>query len=130
VILQVIILAILVLAMVARLKHGPMRHALLMGSAIVLHTVAIFAIMVPSLLGMGGLLKDLLTRFAVITVTHSVVGSLVEIMGVWLVASWLFNRRSVEKCFRRKNVMRLTIALWLLEIVLGIFVYLMLYPFA
>jgi uncharacterized membrane protein YozB (DUF420 family) len=130
-ILQVIILAILGLAIIARLKHSNVKHALMMGSAIVLHTFAIFAIMVPSLLSMesssAGLLKDLLTRFALVTVTHSIMGSLVEIMGVWLVASWLFNRSSVEKCFKRKNVMRVTIVLWLAELVLGIFVYMMLY---
>ncbi|HVP15949.1 MAG TPA: hypothetical protein VMT42_01105 [candidate division Zixibacteria bacterium] len=130
-ILQVIILAVLGLAIYARLRHSYMKHAVMMGSAIVLHTFAIFAIMIPSLLSMEssptGLLKDLLTRFALVTVTHSIIGGLVEIIGVWLVVSWLFNRSSVEKCFRRKNIMRATIALWLAELVLGIFVYMMLY---
>ena len=113
--------------MYARLKHSNLKHAVMMGSAIVLHTVAIFAIMLPSLLSlsMSVILKNL-SRLALVT-THSMIGSLVEIMGVWLVASWLFNRSNVEKCFKRKNVMRVTIALWLTELVLGIFVYMMLY---
>jgi uncharacterized membrane protein YozB (DUF420 family) len=130
-ILQVVILAILGLAIVARLKHSFVKHALMMGSAIVLHTFAIFAIMIPSLLSMesspAGLLKDLLTRLALITVTHAIVGSLVEIIGVLLVALWLFNRSKVDKCFKRKNIMRVTIALWLTELVLGFFVYMILY---
>lgn len=126
-ILQVIILAVLGLAIYARLRHSRVKHALMMGSAIGLHTLAIFAIMIPSLLEMGGPLKSLPPRFALITVTHATIGSLVEIMGVWLVVSWLSNRASVEKCFKRKNVMRVTITLWLAELVLGIFVYMMLY---
>ena len=117
--------------MYARLKHSNVKHAVMMGSAIVLHTVAIFAIMVPSLRSLesssAGYFKDFLTRFAAVTVAHAIIGSLVEIMGLWLVVAWLFNRGSVEKCFNRKNVMRVTIALWLTELVLGIFVYMMLY---
>jgi uncharacterized membrane protein YozB (DUF420 family) len=48
-------------------------------------------------------------------------------MGIWLVATWVSNRAGVERCFKRKNVMRVTIALWLLELVLGIYIYMMLY---
>jgi uncharacterized membrane protein len=128
------------LAIYARLKHSIVKHAMLMGSGIVLHTVAIVAIMVPSLLSMGVLLRNLLTGFALLTIVHATVGSLVEIMGIWLVATWvllplrrsarttwLSNTASVEKCFKRKNVMRVTIALWLTELILGIFIYMMLY---
>jgi uncharacterized membrane protein YozB (DUF420 family) len=104
-----------------------------MGVGIVLHTVSIFLIMVPSLLSMVNpssqvhLLANLLTGFALLVITHATLGSLVEIMGIWLVATWLPNRAGVEKCFKRKNVMRVTIALWLLELILGIYIYKMLY---
>ncbi|MGA2310409.1 MAG: hypothetical protein ABSG57_12795 [Candidatus Bathyarchaeia archaeon] len=126
-ILQAIILVVLGLAIYARLKHSIVKHAMLMGSGIVLHTVAIVAIMVPSLLSMGVLLRNLLTGFALLTIVHATVGSFVELMGIWLVATWLSNTASVEKCFKRKNVMRVTIALWLTELILGIYVYMMLY---
>jgi uncharacterized membrane protein len=126
-ILQAIILVVLGLAIYARLKHSYVKHAMLMGSGIVLHTVAIAAIMVPSLLSMDVLLRNLLTGFALLTIAHATVGSLVELMGIWLVATWLSNTVSVEKCFKRKNVMRVTIALWLTELILGIYVYMMLY---
>jgi hypothetical protein len=127
-ILQAIVLVVLGLAITARLKHSYVKHAMLMGSGIVLHTVAIVAIMVPSLLSMGVLLRNLLTVFALLTIVHATVGSLVELMGIWLVATWLPNTVSAEKCFKRKNVMRVTIALWLTELILGIYVYMMLYP--
>jgi uncharacterized membrane protein YozB (DUF420 family) len=126
-ILQAIILIVLGLAIYARLKHSYVKHAMLMGSGIVLHTVTIVAIMVPSLLSMDVLLRNLLTGFALLTIAHATVGSLVELMGIWLVATWLSNTASVEKCFKRKNIMRVTIALWLTELILGIYVYMMLY---
>jgi uncharacterized membrane protein YozB (DUF420 family) len=140
-ILQAIILVVLGLAIYARLRHNYVKHAMLMGSGIVLHTVAIFAIMVPSLLSMGVPFRSLGTGFASLTILHATVGSLVEIIGIWLVATWVLlplrgsaratwrsNTASVEKCFKRKNVMRVTIALWVTELILGIFIYMMLYP--
>jgi uncharacterized membrane protein YozB (DUF420 family) len=129
-ILQAIIFSFLALAVYARLKHSYMKHAILMGSGIVLHTVTIVTIMVPSLLSMehdGVHLLTNLTDFALLTIAHAAIGSLVELLGVWLVATWLFNTAGVEKCFRRRNVMRVTIALWLTELILGIYVYMMLY---
>ena len=126
-ILQTVILVILGLAVYARLKHSMVKHAVLMGSAIGLHTLAIGAIMVPSLLSLSALVSKLLTRFALLTIVHATLGSIVEILGLWLVATWLSNRTNVEKCFKRKNIMRVTIALWLTELILGIFVYVMLY---
>jgi len=127
-ILQIIILGLLGLAVYFRLRHSFVRHGFVMGAAIGLHTAAIFGIMVPSLLSMDGLLGNFLTNFALITLTHAAVGTLVEIMGVWLVVAWLHDsNRAVEKCFGRKNVMRVTIALWLAELALGLLVYAMLY---
>lgn len=113
--------------MYARLRHSFVRHAAMMGFSIVLHTVSIVTIMVPSLLSMHGLLENLPSRFALLTLTHATIGSLVEIMGIWLVVSWFFNMASIEKCFGRKNVMRVTMALWLIELILGVYVYMMLY---
>lgn len=115
------------MAVYFRLRHSYAKHAVMMGTAIGLHTATILVIMVPSLLSMDGLLADFLTRFSLITLTHAMVGSLVEIMGIWLVAAWLTDTARVEKCARRKNVMRVTIALWLVELVLGIYIYMMLY---
>jgi uncharacterized membrane protein YozB (DUF420 family) len=125
-ILQAIIVVLLASAIYARLRHNSMSHGTLMGSGVALHTVSIFAIMVPSLRSMDGLLRSF-TRFSLLTITHAAVGSLVEVLGLWLVASWLFSRVNVEKCFRRKNVMRITMVLWLIELVLGVYVYMMLY---
>lgn len=126
-ILQAMIFSVLALAVYARLRHSYVKHAAMMGFSIVLHTVSIVTIMVPSLLSMDGLLQNLQTRFALLTLTHAAIGSLVEVMGIWLVASWFLNTVSIEECFGRKNVMRVTIALWLTEIILGVYVYMMLY---
>jgi|GEM_PF-3553550 len=127
-ILQIIILGLLGLAVYFRFKNSLVRHGFMMGAAIGLHTAAIFGIMVPSMLGLDGLLGNFMTNFALITLTHAALGTLVEIMGVWLIVAWLHDSsRAVGKCSGRKNIMRITIILWLAELALGLLVYTMLY---
>lgn len=126
--LQTIIVVLLAVALYARLRRSYFKHGVFMGLGISLHTVSIFLIMVPSLLSLeGGLLRNLLSRLSLVTLTHAAVGSLVEIMGLWLVLAWLTNTKGIEKCTKRKNVMRITIAFWLTELVLGIYIFMMLY---
>jgi uncharacterized membrane protein YozB (DUF420 family) len=56
------------------------------------------------------------------------VGSVVEILGVLLVVAWVFNRTRIDNCFKRKHLMEATIILWILELILGLYVYINLYP--
>jgi hypothetical protein len=121
-VLQAIILGLLGSAVYFRLKRRYVTHGVLMSASMGLHTVAIFAIMVPSLISLGQV-----RSLSVFALTHSAVGSLVEVVGVWLVASWLTNIAGVEKCVNRKNIMRVTIALWVAELILGVYVYATLY---
>jgi uncharacterized membrane protein YozB (DUF420 family) len=86
--------------------------------------------MIPSLLGLDGLISGLSTRLSLLVVTHAVVGSVVETLGVLLVVAWIYDRTGVDNCFRRKHLMEAAIVLWILEIVLGVYVYMTLYPFA
>ena len=122
------ITATLVLALFAIVKKKYMIHGIIMVCSIVLHTISALVIMVPSLLSLDGALSDLSTHLSLLVVTHTVVGSIVEMLGVFLVAAWISNRTKVDNCFRRKHVMEATIVLWVLEFVLGVYVYMTLYP--
>jgi uncharacterized membrane protein YozB (DUF420 family) len=123
-----VITATLVLALFAIVKKKYMIHGIIMVCSIVLHTISALVIMVPSLLSLDGALSDLSTHLSLLVVTHTVVGSIVEMLGVFLVAAWISNRTKVDNCFRRKHVMEATIVLWVLEFVLGVYVYMTLYP--
>lgn len=126
-ILQAMIFVALASGMYAKLKRSYAKHATIMGISIVLHTVSIVTIMIPSLLSMSGLFENLLTRFALLTIIHAMIGSLVELIGILLVATWFFHTVSIEKCLKRKNIMRVTMTLWLIELILGAYIYMMLY---
>jgi uncharacterized membrane protein YozB (DUF420 family) len=128
-IFQVVIAAFLVSALLTIARKKYRIHGAIMGCCIVLNTISIFAIMVPSLTSLDGAIGGLSTRLSLLVVTHAFVGGAVEILGVLLVAAWVFNGTRVDNCFRRKYLMTATIILWILELVLGVYVYITLYPF-
>jgi uncharacterized membrane protein YozB (DUF420 family) len=128
-IFQVVIAAFLVSALFAIAKGKYRTHGAIMGCCIALNTISIFLVMVPSLLGLDGLISRLSTRLSLLVVTHAIVGSVVETLGVLLVVAWVFDGTRVDNCFRRKRLMEAAIILWMLELVLGVYVYVTLYPF-
>ncbi|HVP40675.1 MAG TPA: hypothetical protein VMS95_01815 [Candidatus Krumholzibacteriaceae bacterium] len=128
--LQMVIFAVLLAGfLLAKFKRSFMKHGITMLVALVLHTVLIFGIMVPSLLSLeeAGLLANLSGRLALFTVPHAILGSIVEIFAIYLVGTFLFNRVNVKSCFKNKRQMKVTIILWFLEIILGVYIYILLY---
>ena len=128
-IFQVVIAAFLVSALFAIAREKYRIHGTIMGCCVALNTISIFLVMVPSLLGLDGLISGLSTRLSLLVVSHAALGSVVETLGVLLVVAWVSNGTRVDNCFRRKHLMEAAIVLWMLEIVLGVYVYMTLYPF-
>ncbi len=96
-----------------------------MFAATLLHSVTILAWMIPSFSGLitapGAIsLVDLLTIGIII---HAIAGMIAVILGVWIVASWRL-RVDVKTCFAKKNIMRVTITLWIIALAIGIILYL------
>jgi len=59
---------------------------------------------------------------------HAVLGTLVEILGIYLVLRWVLHRIDTKFCFGRKLLMKITFVLWLAELLLGVYGYFLLYP--
>jgi hypothetical protein len=96
-------------------------------TAVVLQTIAIFAIMIRSF---GAIISgDFPVAVSTITAVHGTLGILAEVLGVWIVASWRL-RTSLQYCAPKKNLMPLTLSLWLTALILGMRIYLHFYtPF-
>ena len=67
----------------------------------VLHTIAIFAIMIPAFVVIS--LGDFLLAVSTITAVHGVLGLTAEVLGLWLVVSWRL-RSSLRYCAPKKKV--------------------------
>jgi uncharacterized membrane protein YozB (DUF420 family) len=124
---QLAILCVIALGIVFRFKRLRLKHGTTMGTALVLHTFSIFAIMVPSLAGSVGLFRNPFVPLALAILLHAVLGSLVEVLGIYLVVVWALGHWNAKVCFRNKRVMDVTLISWLMELTLGIYVYILYY---
>jgi uncharacterized membrane protein YozB (DUF420 family) len=124
---QLVIFVVLIGSVFLKRRRSYSKHGATMGIAVTLHTFSVFFIMVPSLAASMGLLENLLAPVALVILLHAVLGSLVELLGVYLVLAWVLRRGRLEVCFKNKRVMKPTLALWLMELALGVYVYILLY---
>lgn len=127
-IIQIVVLFLLVYGYTLKRKLKFRSHGLTMALAVILHLTTILAIMIMSF---GFLLSDLIIpapfdAISMIGLIHGVAGSIAFALGVVLVGAWHFSS-DVKGCFKRKNLMRITITLWLLALVLGIALYAIFY---
>jgi len=125
--LQVAILLILLVGWKFSVKREYMKHGILMSLAISLHTVLIFVAMVPPLIASAGLFENLLNRLALTILLHSVLGTLVELSGIYLLGTWFLNHGLSKTCFKNKIIMKINIGLWIVELALGMYTYILLY---
>jgi len=127
--LQIALFVILLVGfLLAKYKRSFRNHGVTMLAALVLHTILIFGVMLPSLLSLkAGLLANLSSTLALSTIPHAILGTIVEVFAIYLVGTFLFNHGDVKSCFKNKRRMQLTLILWFLEVILGIYIYFLLY---
>jgi uncharacterized membrane protein YozB (DUF420 family) len=114
--------------MLLKSRHNYPAHGATMGTAIALHTVSIFAIMVPSFVDITHIFGNLVIPVELAIICHAILGSVVEVIGIYLVIFWTLHRWNAKVCLRNKRLMTCTFILWLMELALGILVYIQLYP--
>jgi len=124
-VIQIVVLFLLLGSIWLKEKKRYRQHGITMFTAVVLHTIVILAWMVPSFSTLFSHtssinLADMITLTIMI---HTFTGIATVILGFWLVASWRLQV-DVKTCFGKKKAMRVTLALWLITLVLGIILYL------
>jgi hypothetical protein len=100
------------------------QHGVTMLIAVVIHTISIFAIMIPSftVISTVGFPVTIWTLAAV----HGAMGTAAEALALWIVVSWRL-RTSIQYCAPKKKLMLLTLILWVAALVLGMALYLHFY---
>ncbi len=101
------------------------QHGIAMLTAVVLHTVAVLAWMIPSFNSLFNSANaiNLADTFTVTIIVHAFTGLAAVILGFWLVASWRL-RADIRTCFAKKRTMRVALMLWLITLALGFSLYL------
>jgi uncharacterized membrane protein YozB (DUF420 family) len=125
--LQLAILVVLIVGFSLKRSRIYPKHGTTMAIAVAMHSISIFAIMLPSLLALTGSWVNSFAPVPLVVLPHAVLGSLVEILGVYLVLTWALDHREVKVCSSKKKLMKPTLILWLIELAIGIYVYILLY---
>jgi uncharacterized membrane protein YozB (DUF420 family) len=123
---QIAIFIFLAVGLSARLRHRYATHGTVMSIALILDTVSILIVMVPSFLSNPSLFENLSNPLP-LTIIHITLGSLAEVFGIFLVTAWALSIHNIEGCVKRKRIMLVTIFLWLVNLILGVYVYALLY---
>jgi len=105
------------------------KHGAAMASAVIVHAISIFIVMIPSfssIIAPTTVLPEPQQFVYAAGIVHGVTGVLAFLIGVWLVIAWRFGS-NVQGCIKRKKIMRVTLGLWLIALVLGIMLFAVFY---
>ncbi|MCJ7634299.1 hypothetical protein MUP77_18155 [Candidatus Bathyarchaeota archaeon] len=105
-------------------------HGTLMLVAVILQFFSFLLIMGPAFFSLAenGLIQRP-TLLSIVTIVHAILGGAALVTGIWIASSWHLQT-SIEKCIKRKFIMRYLIVIWILALILGITLYMLLYVFA
>lgn len=126
-VLQIVAFAVILVGYYFKRMRKYILHGRTMLIALVLTLISLFLVMLPSFLSLGeSIATSTLTTVSLVVLVHASLGSVVEVLAIFLVGSWRLQK-STANCIRRKKVMRVTIILWTATFILGVFLFLLLY---
>jgi len=121
-IVQIFVLAIILLGYIYFRRKNLWLHGVLLVIATAIYSAAIFTIMVPLFLASP---QNYIPNLGIVGIGnsfHIVLGCISEILAVFISARWIINRFDSRGC-AGKELMRLTMLLWLASLLSGILTY-------
>jgi hypothetical protein len=124
-IIQIIVLFLLTYGYYLKSKLQFRKHGITMSTALILHLSMVFYVMIPSLVVSvipDYIFKAPLQIVSVVAIIHGILGATSATLGIWLVASWHFQK-SIQGCINRKKFMLKTLTVWIATLIFGITLY-------
>jgi hypothetical protein len=122
-VLQIVILVLLIYGYRLFKARRYRNHGIVTVVATVLHTVSIVVVMIPMLLpDARHFVSAFLEPASIINLVHAGLGSVAEILAIYLVVRWAIHDFNVKGC-AGKIRMSLTFYIWILALISGIIVY-------
>jgi hypothetical protein len=121
--LQIVILFLLILGLPfvkgRDSKRNVARHGYLTAVALILHTVLIFIVMIPSFNTNFGAISNLSILESIDVWSHAMLGTIAEVSGIILVGLWMFKAPSKMTCMKRKKWMMPIFVIWTISLING-----------
>jgi hypothetical protein len=128
-VLQVVILFLLIMGLPFVKGIGAKKnlrlHGFLTVLALVLHTVLIFVVMIPTFSSGFGDLGDLSFLNAFNVWSHAILGTAAEILGFIVVGFWLSKPLSQMACARVKKIMLPLFIIWAISLFNGALIHIL-----
>ncbi len=123
-VIEIVVLALVLYGYFLKRKLKFRPHGKTMLTAVILHGITIFAVMIPSfVLGFSSPASiNYLDPLVILSLVHVAAGTIAFVFGVWFVASWHL-KADFSTCVRKKIFMRYTIITWIAAVFLGIVIY-------
>lgn len=93
---------------------------------VVLNLISFLIVMGPSLVSLEIVKTQPLHQYSLVAIAHATTGAIALVLGIFIVASW-HMQSSVRNCVKMKSLMRVTVVLWTVALLLGIWFYTILY---
>ncbi len=124
VILQLAVMGVIFVGFVFAKRRSFMTHGIVLSIATLLNTGSILVVMIPVALRLG---DSSVIGLNMLFRAHVVLGVIVEAAAIYLVADWRFQKPG-PTCFQRKKWMLTLTLVWMGELILGLLLYMRLYP--
>ncbi len=123
-ILQLAVMGVILVGFVFANRRSFMTHGAVMFIATLLNTGSILVVMIPVALRLG---DSSIIGFNMLFRAHALLGIIIEGMAIYILADWRFQKPG-PTCFQRKNWMLTLTLAWMGVLILGMLLYLRLYP--
>ena len=106
-------------------KKNMLMHGYLTASALIAHTVLIFAVMIVSFSSGFGELGELSSLGSINVWSHVILGSVAEILGFVVVGFWISKLPSKMACQRLKVLMWPLLIIWAIALINGALIHIL-----
>jgi uncharacterized membrane protein YozB (DUF420 family) len=124
-IIQIVVALLIAVSLLLKRKKKFAWHGNFMLVAVLINGVLLVSHMGPSLIYLLREEIPILDSIAFIGLFHGISGAIAEFLGIWLVGTWAYIQSEIKYCIKRKKLMRIILAFWILALGLGFLYYLL-----
>jgi hypothetical protein len=124
-VIQIAILLLIGLSLLLKRRKMFVWHGNVMLVAVMINGLMLISHMGPSLIYLLREEIPVLDSVAFVGLFHGIVGAVAEFLGIWLVGTWAYVQSETKYCIKRKKLMRIILAFWIIALALGFLYYIL-----